>query len=175
MHDEALKCEELSFKELNNYPTREKAYSDLLIGEIDLFIDKKPLIDRRYQCHKIQTDDLVFLRSKQFHGDIIESEPKNIIKLKWLDDYSDKFTSNPGTNEYLIDSLISFYDIIENSKYTGIVSEQTASTLSHEVYSFSGVIGKMDLYLIVANRNVVNKPVLKEIIKKIQESKLTLR
>ncbi|WP_261823927.1 LysR family transcriptional regulator [Vibrio neonatus] len=175
LHDEALKSEQLSFKELNNYPTREKAYSDLLIGEIDLFIDKKPITDRRYQCHKIQSDELVFLCSKQFHENIIESEPKNLIKLKWLDDYSDKFTSNADTNEYLIDSLISFYDIIENSKYTGIVSEQTAKTLDHDVYSFSEVIGKMELYLIVANRNIVNKPLLKDIIKKIQESKLILR
>lgn len=37
LHDEELLGSQFSFKEKNNYPSRNKAYADLLIGEIDLY------------------------------------------------------------------------------------------------------------------------------------------
>lgn len=111
---------QFSFKERNNYPSRNKAYADLLIGEIDLFIDKKPIQDRRYQCHKIAVCDLVFIYSKQFHQQTLDIAVERLIKLKWLDDYSEKFVANANSGEYLIDSLASFYEIIKNSKYVAL-------------------------------------------------------
>ncbi len=175
LHDEEIMGSQFSFKERNNYPSRNKAYADLLIGEIDLFIDKKPIQDRRYQCHKIAVCDLVFIYSKQFHPQTLDLADERLIKLKWLDDYSEKFVVNANSGEYLIDSLVSFYEIIKNSKYVGIAPKQTANQLNPNHYWHSEPMGQLELYLIAANRNLVNKPVLQQLLDKIKTSELILR
>ncbi|WP_261817745.1 LysR family transcriptional regulator [Vibrio gallicus] len=174
LHDEELLGENFSFREVNNYPAREKVYSDLLIGELDLFIDKVPIKDRRYTCQKLSSFELVFVYSKKHHTSNINISDERLVKLKWLDDYNEKFVANPKSGDYLIDSVISFYEIIRNSKYVGIVSKERAASLDENEFYVSDVMGSVDLYLIVANRNLVNKDILQWIIEKVKSSAITL-
>lgn len=175
LHDEGLLGSQFCFKEMNDYPSRQKALSDLLVGEIDLLIDKKPITDRRYQCIKLTVYDLVFIYSTQFHDKEVDNDKHRLIRLKWLDDYSEKFVASPSSGEYLIDSLASFYEIIKNSKYVGMTARQTATGLDPAHFSVSDVFGTLSLYLIVSNRNLVNKPILQQLIDKIAGSEFIFR
>lgn len=83
--------------------------------------------------------------------------------------------ADASSGEYLIDSLASFYEIIKNSKYVGIAPKQTANALNPNYYWHSETMGQLELYLIAANRNLVNKPVLQQLLDKIRTSELILR